>query len=328
LALNNSQYQAIMRSYEQKQRINKDKLKRRYEEVEEKLPALPRLEESASILSVQYGKKLLNGDDTPLEAYKIELDFLLKQKAEYLVQGGFPADYLEPLYDCHDCLDTGYIGNQKCHCFKNAAIKLLYEQSNLKEILEHENFASFSYQYYPESFIDSKNGRNAKEVIQEAVAICKSFIDSFSTAFQNLYIYGNIGVGKTFLLNCIAKEIMDREHSVLYFSATELFDILVKGAFTKGDVDRLNLTELIYSCDLLLIDDLGTEFVNQATVTQLFTCLNERLLNKKSVIISSNLSPKDLANLYNERVLSRIANTYDILRIIGDDIRLQKKFNS
>lgn len=328
MALNNSQYQAIMRSYEQKQRINKDKLKRRYEEVEEKLPALPRLEESASILSVQYGKKLLNGDDTPLEAYKIELDFLLKQKAEYLVQGGFPADYLEPLYDCHDCLDTGYIGNQKCHCFKNAAIKLLYEQSNLKEILEHENFASFSYQYYPESFIDSKNGRNAKEVIQEAVAICKSFIDSFSTAFQNLYIYGNIGVGKTFLLNCIAKEIMDREHSVLYFSATELFDILVKGAFTKGDVDRLNLTELIYSCDLLLIDDLGTEFVNQATVTQLFTCLNERLLNKKSVIISSNLSPKDLANLYNERVLSRIANTYDILRIIGDDIRLQKKFNS
>ncbi|MCL2865982.1 MAG: ATP-binding protein [Lachnospiraceae bacterium] len=326
MELNNSQYQAIMRIYEQRQFTGRDKQNKRYQEVCEKLPTYPQIEESITVLSVQHGKKILNGDESSLDLYKKDLELLRKLKKETLVSGGFAANYLDAIYDCPDCKDTGYINNNKCHCFKNATIGLLYEQSNLKEILKQENFEHFSYEYYSKNYIEQRTGQSSREIIKEAVNTCKNFIHSFANTFQNLYIYGNIGVGKTFLLNCLAKELMDQEYSVLYFSAAEFFDILVKSAFDKKDLDTTNLRELIFNCDLLMIDDLGTEFVNQATTAQLFTCINERLLSKKSIVISSNLSPKDLSKLYNERILSRIANTYDVLRIIGDDIRLQKKW--
>ena len=129
MALKNSQYYAIMREYEQRQLRNHDIQTARYEEVYKKLPEFKSLDESISILSVQYGKKLLNGDSHALDALKEELEILRSSKKNLLVSAGFPEDYLEPVYDCPDCKDTGYIGSRKCHCFKKAVIRLLYEQS-------------------------------------------------------------------------------------------------------------------------------------------------------------------------------------------------------
>ena len=133
-----------MREYEQKQLRSRDTLARHYAEVYTRSPEFQSLDESISILSVQYGKRLLNGDDLAVESLKSELAILRKQKDELLQSCGFPSDYLEPSYECSQCRDTGYIDNQKCRCFKAAASRLLYEQSNLKEILKTENFNSFS----------------------------------------------------------------------------------------------------------------------------------------------------------------------------------------
>ena len=325
MGLKNSQYQAIMREYEQKQLRSRDTLARHYAEVYTRSPEFQSLDESISILSVQYGKRLLNGDDHAVESLKSELAMLRKQKDELLRSCGFPSDYLEPSYECSQCRDTGYIDNQKCRCFKAAASRLLYEQSNLKEILKTENFNSFSMKYYSDNYIDPKSGRSSLSVMKDALAVCKDFIRTFDQEHKSLFLYGSVGVGKTFLSNCIAKELMDAGFSVIYYSAPALFNMFAHSTFHKDDTDAQNIRHYAFDCDLLIIDDLGTEFSNSFIASQLFTCVNERLLNKKSTVISTNLSLDSLADLYTERSFSRITSNYIMLKLIGDDIRIKKK---
>ena len=160
--------------------------------------------------------------------------------------------------------------------------------------------------------------------MKKAVAVAKEFVDTFEEEFCNLFFYGDTGVGKTFLSNCIAKELMDRSYSVIYLSSFELFDTLAKSKFGKDDTaDQMN--EHILDCDLLIIDDLGTELANSFTVSQLFLCLNERILRRKSTIISTNLSLESLVQIYSERTFSRITSNYTMLKLTGDDIRIKKK---
>ena len=167
MALKNSQYYAIMREYEQRQLRNHDIQTARYQEVYKKLPEFKSLDESISILSVQYGKKLLNGDDHALDALKEELEILRSSKKNLLVSAGFPEDYLEPVYECPDCKDTGYIGNEKCHCFKKAVIRLLYDQSNIREFPSEAAFENFSLDFYSPSLYDKTTGRSARAMMED-----------------------------------------------------------------------------------------------------------------------------------------------------------------
>ena len=328
MALSNSQYDHLMRTYEQKQLDNEFQLRKRYEKAYALIPELEEMDHSISSLSVKKARLLLDGDQTALSSLKSEIEELSARKPALLKSHGLPANYLEMHYQCPDCKDTGYIGTHKCHCFKKAIIDLLYEQSNLKEILKKENFSNFALDYYSTNFIDPKTGRSSRQVIEDALRICRNFVTSFGTDFQNLFLYGDVGVGKTFLSNCIAKELMDKEYSVLYFSASKFFSSLAKHAFDKQDVDAQNMFELIYNCDCLIIDDLGTEYTNNFIASQFFTCINERLLNSRSTIISTNLSLDTLADLYTERSFSRITSNYIMLKLIGDDIRIKKKLKN
>lgn len=325
MALKNSQYYAIMRGYEQTRLKNHDIQTARYQEVYQKLPEFKELDESISILSVQYGKKLLNGDDSALPALKEELEILRSSKKSLLTSAGFPENYLEPVYDCPDCKDTGYIGNEKCHCFKQSIIQLLYEQSNIKEFPSDASFDNFCLDFYSSSLYDKTTGRSARSMMEDTLTVCRNFIDTFGQEFRNLFFYGNVGVGKTFLSTCIAREIMEREYSVLYFSAPQLFSALAQTKFDKNDIDAKNMSDYIFNADLLIIDDLGSEYTNAFIAAQFFTCINERLLHQKSTIISTNLSLETLADLYTERSFSRITSSYTLLKMIGDDIRIKKK---
>lgn len=327
MGLNTSQYQSIMRTYEQKQARSRDLMNAHYKEVYQKSPEFQALDESISALSVSYGKRLLNGDDKAVDSLKEELAILRSSKQELLKSCGFPADYLEPVYECSDCQDTGYIGSQKCHCFKKAVCSLLYEQSNLKEILQKENFDTFQLDYYPLNYLETKSNHSypARAMMADTLDVCKEFVRTFPEKHGNLFLYGDVGVGKTFLSNCIARELIEQGFSVIYFSAPSLFNILAQSAFDKGSANSKEMQEYIYDCDLLIIDDLGTEFTNNFVVSQLFSCINERLLNKKSTVISTNLSLDTLADLYTERSFSRITSNYTMLKLLGDDIRLKKK---
>ena len=325
MGLNESQYQAIMRIYEQRQLKSQDIMRERHAELCRRFPEYAELESSMASLSVQQGRLLLNGDDNALATLHDQLHELRMRQQAILRAGSYPQDYLSPVYECKDCKDTGYIDGQKCHCLKQLIVDSLYRQSNLKEKLKEENFDTFSLKYYSNNYIDPKSGRSSLEIIEEALRVCKRFAEDFDRDSPNLLLYGNVGVGKTFLSNCIARELLDSGHTVLYFSASEFFSVFERAIFDKDDEDARTLREYIQDCELLIIDDLGTERTNSFVSSILFNCVNERLLQKKSTIISTNISLETLANLYSERTFSRITSSYHMLKIIGDDIRIKKK---
>lgn len=324
MALTNAQHDLIMRSYEEKQLRSQNILLQHYKEIYSKIPQIKELENSISFLSVQQAKKLLDGDDSALDTLRTQIYALRTEKSTLLKEHGYPEDYLEETYECPLCKDTGYIGSKKCACFKKATIELLYAQSNLKEILQKENFGTFRLDYYSDNFVDPKTGRSSLTTMKEALTVCKRFADAFSEEPRNLFLYGDTGVGKTFLSNCIAKELIDKAYSVIYFTAFELFDIFEKSKFGKDSAAEAMNTH-IFDCDLLIIDDLGTELPNSFTTSRLFLCLNERLLRKKSTIISTNLALDTFVEYYSERTFSRITSNYRMLKLIGDDIRIKKK---
>lgn len=324
MAINNAQYNSIFREYEQTQLNNRTLSENRRKAVYEQIPELEDIHNSISSLSVCQARKSLSGDANALRELKTKLSDLANRKSALLLSAGYPIDYLDPIYTCPDCKDTGYIGNEKCHCFQKAIIDLLYSQSNLKEILKRENFDNFSLSYYSENYVDPTTGRSSLEMIMNAYATAIEFVDSFADDFRNLFLYGDTGVGKTFLTNCIAKELIDKSFSVIYLTAYEFFDTMAKGKFEK-DSTAEEMCEHIFNCDLLIIDDLGTEFSNSFTVSQLFLCVNERILRRKSTIISTNLSLETLVEMYSERTFSRITSNYTMLKLTGDDIRIKKK---
>ncbi len=324
MALTNTQYEQLMRMYEQRQLNNRNRLKQHFEETYAKIPDLKALDDSISSLSVYQAKQLLDGDGSALDRLKEELHLLFEKKRRLLTNAGYPEDYLDMQYTCPDCRDTGYADGRKCRCFRRAVINLLYTQSNLQEILERENFDTCSLEYYSSNHIDPLTGRSSLEAMQTALKTCHEFVDQFGESFRNILLYGDTGVGKTFLSHCIAKELLEKSYSVIYFTASQIFDIFAESTFRRNENAETD-HEHIYSCDLLIIDDLGTELANSFTVSQLFICLNERILNKKSTLISTNLALDDIRNIYSERIFSRITSAYTVLRLTGDDIRIQKK---
>jgi len=327
MALKNDQYNQILREYDERRFRNKRELDKRIQEAYGAIPKLKDLEDELISLSARSGRLALFGDTEALDELKKKSDRLIEQQKKLLVDNGYPEDYLRIRYQCSRCKDTGFIGNEKCRCFKQAIADMIYEGSNLKSVLERENFSTFSFKYYSDDYIDESIGLSPLSNMQKIVAGCKSFIRHFDKKHDNLLFLGNTGVGKTFLANCIAKELLDRGYTVIYLTAFRLFDILEKYKFGKEDDNSLtaaNQFEYILDCDMLIIDDLGTELSNSFTTSQLYLIINERLLRQKSTLISTNLSLDNLNANYSERIYSRIISNYCIRRIVGEDIRLQK----
>ena len=317
MSLTNTQYDIILRDYENRQLTNRHELERKTAYVYEHIPDYRVLEDKIASISVSQGKKYLNGDENAMNELKIILAEIAAQKKELLENAGLPADYLQPVYTCPDCQDTGYIGSQKCHCFRQAMITLLYEQSNIREMLQSENFQALSYEYYENEHLAH---------FKNAVITCQNFIKNFNSDYHNLFFYGTVGTGKSFLSNCVAKELIESGHSVIYFSAAGLFELLSKYSFDyKNREDQKSRYTDFYQCDLLIIDDLGTELTNQFVASQLFSLLNERHMGKKATIISTNLSLEELRNRYSDRIFSRITSHYEICKLTGPDIRMYKK---
>jgi DNA replication protein len=327
MSLKNVQYNKILREYDSRRLRNRHKLEEKQTEVYQKIPELQNIDNTIASASVDFAKRALMGSEMPVETLESYIMELSMKKVELLCENGYPGNYLIPVYDCPLCKDTGYIEGEKCNCFKQYIVDLLYAQSNIKAVIKYENFSSFDFNYYDDAYIESTTGLTPLSNSKRVVQACKNFILSFDQSYCNLLIYGNTGVGKTFLTNCIAKELLDSAHTVIYLTSFQLFDILEKYKFGKKDSsDTEDQFTYILTCDLLIIDDLGTELNNSFISSQLYLCINERHLAEKSTIISTNLSLDDLNTLYSERVYSRITSNYIPLKIIGEDIRLKKAF--
>ena len=247
MALSNSQYDNLMHTYEKRRSDNEYRLRRRYEEAYSAIPKLREIDDAISSLSVERGRQLLDGDGSALSSLKSDIQKLLSKKYALLRENHFPEGYLEMHYVCGDCQDTGYIGDRKCHCLEKAIINLLYEQSNLNNVLASENFSTFSLDYYSPGHIDPKTGRSSRDAIEAALKACHDFVDNFASGSDNLLLYGDIGVGKTFLSHCIAKELLEKSYSVIYFSASRLFEFLAKDIFGKKDPSKEDSRSHIYN---------------------------------------------------------------------------------
>lgn len=314
-----------MREYSRRQADNRRLLEEHRREVCDKFPRLREIDSEVAAVSADRARALLNGQAADLDELKAAVAALSREREALLTANGYPPDYLELTYTCPECEDTGYIGGHKCSCFKREELRLLYAQSNLSEILEKENFDHFSFDYYSDTIRNEATGLTARETAKQAYDQAQDFVRSFDSRFQNLFLYGNTGVGKTFLSHCIAHELLDSAHCVLYFSAFDLFDTLAQSKFARkpDDTDSENM---IFDCDLLIIDDLGTELTNSFVSSQLFLCINERIMRRKSTIISTNLELSAFSDTYSERTFSRIASNYHLIKLIGKDIRIQKIF--
>lgn len=329
MGIKNFQYNRIFQEYDAQQIRNKHLLVKRQNEVYQHIPEYKSLEEEIISLSIAQAKASLLEEELSSSQYLAKIETLLKRKKALLKKHGFSPDYLDNVFLCKDCKDTGYINNEKCHCFKQSIVNVLYEQANLGTILYKENFHTFQTDYYDKQAFDPVLKITPFANITKIVAECKRFTQNFDIQYSNVLLYGNTGVGKTFLANCIAKELLDTTHTVVYLTAFELFDILEKNKFSKVAEEKSDMGDkfhYILNSDLLIIDDLGTELVNSFSASQVYLCINERHLKQKSTIISTNLSLDDIAALYSERVFSRIISDYQLFKIIGEDIRLKKAF--
>ncbi|MCM1112569.1 MAG: ATP-binding protein [Muribaculum sp.] len=325
MALSNWQYESIMRGYERTRDSNRDLWVKRRDAVYQALPEYERLDLSRGSLFRRKAQCLLDGDSAAAASLHADLEDIDRRKKALLSSGGYPPDYLDPIYTCADCRDTGYVdsrdfGKTKCHCLRQQELSLLYEQSNIRDVIAKENFSTLSYEYYQGEDLERFRG---------AVQICKTFTENFKQDYRNLFFYGTVGTGKSFLSGCVAEELLKKGCSVIYFSSAALFDTIARYTFDVREKEKLyNFYEDLYNCELVIIDDLGTEMTNTFVASQLFSCLNERHLRQKATIISTNLSLEELRDRYSDRIFSRVTSNYTICKLTGPDIRMCRKLSN
>ncbi|QCX33648.1 DNA replication protein DnaC [Caloramator sp. E03] len=316
----------ILKEYDHLQENAKSEQKKRQEEIYEKLPRIKEIDEEISKIGLEIASSIFKGADSEsliIEGRKKITD-LKMEKAEILVQNKYPIDYLEIKYKCQKCKDTGYIDNEKCSCFKQKIINNLYNQSNLKDILKYENFDTFDFSLYSKER-NPQYGLSPLENMQQIYTRCIAFYKNFDSSNENLFFSGKSGLGKTFLSNCIAKELLDMGKVVIYQTAVELIETLRRARFDENSSP--DIIEDIFDCDLLIIDDLGTEQNTSFSQTELFNVINTRLLKNKKMIISTNIPIESFNQCYPDRITSRIFGLFSIFEFFGDDIRIMKNIN-
>ncbi len=326
MALSDTQYDEIMSTYYKNQTENHILEQARKEEIYSAIPRIKEIDRMIASSSIDAVRNRLKGGTDTTVSIKEQNQSLIAEKKELLKTHHYSENYLNPIYTCALCKDTGRIGQEYCSCFKQAAISLLYRQSTLESILQTENFDHFDLNYYPKES-DGVHPYPSYDNMKNILNKTKSFIEAFDKEGGNLLFYGETGLGKTYLSNCIAKALLDTGHTVLYQSAVHLFeDVCGDVIMKKGNHPGSQVTyRYLFSCDLLIIDDLGTEFTNTFVSSELYDILNTRMREGRSTVISTNLNLQELNDRYSDRIATRIFASYKVYNFYGDNIRLAKR---
>ncbi len=321
----------LLKEYSLKKQRAEDESKNFKKEIFLKLPEVAALQDELAQISIKSLKNNMIQDKMSREIETQNLEIKINQIndkiSKSLKRNGYAVEMFNPKYECSICEDTGYSNGKQCSCLKQRLINIAYKQSNALK-LEEENFETFDTCYYSNK-VDQKYGSNKSplENIEDIRKLSINFCNNISDKEQkNLLFIGETGLGKTFLSNCIASEVIKNGYTAIYQTASILMDTVIEHKLTYGkndsNKDRYNQ---IFDADLLIIDDLGTETMNNIKFTELFNIINTRLLNNKKMIISTNLTINKLYETYDERVASRLIGNFVICKFIGEDIRLKKK---
>lgn len=311
----------LSQKYDAIKKRNKDILEEHREIINQNLPEVNAIENRIAKLCIDVSLtafKKGSDKESLLNNLQKEITNLRIKKSELLVGNGYPIDYLSTIYTCPKCNDTGYVASNKCSCYKKYLTDIYYNSSNLKELLLRCNFANFDMSLY-DNTIKGKEPVSPRNNMETILNTSTNFIKNFENLDENLFFYGSPGVGKTFLSCAIAKELLDKGVFVLYRTCDDLIKDFKEIRFK----DNQSLEELIFECDLLIIDDLGAEFSNDFTKSELFNVINKRCLMNKNMIISSNLSLENILQSYSDRITSRLLGNFKMCKFYGEDIRIK-----
>ena len=245
----------------------------------------------------------------------------LQAERAQLIADNFAPDFLDENPACPKCGDAGYVGSTMCSCLRQLCARE-QKQSLYKLLGAQMQFADFRLDYYPEQ-IDRSHGVSPRKIMELTLRLCRDYANGFQEGIGNLLFVGNTGLGKTMLSACIADTVTDKGYSVVYESAPQLFAKLEKNRFDPDDQSRAAAAEYA-GCDLLIIDDLGTEMPGNFVTAALYALLNDRLLANKSMIISTNLNIEEIAKRYSPQIASRMQGSFRGLTFVGEDIRVLK----
>ncbi|MGI6030416.1 MAG: ATP-binding protein [Eubacteriales bacterium] len=317
---------AVNERFAQRREEAFSRLEQRRQEVYEKLPDMRRLDRELSLTTLTLAKEAVENHLSEERIAQLRRDNLVLQsrRMELLAQGGFPTDYLKLQFRCPACEDLGYIGTRMCDCYREELVREAYRHSVLANAVPEASFGAFRLDYYPD--IPDGTGVAPRERMENNLRICREFAFQFPKQTRSLLLQGPTGLGKTFLSGCISRELVEQGVDVVYETAHGIFDTLERDKFSSN-AETHAAAQRILDCELLIIDDLGTEFVTAFSVSALYNLINTRLLRKKKMIISTNCDMSQLEKLYSARIVSRLVGEFTLLQFCGQDIRFLKSMD-
>lgn len=318
----------ILAEYEKKRDRKVREQRIRQEEVYRKIPAIKKIDEEIFKIGLDMSKNILNNPDNYkkiAEEAKNKIEKLKMDKAYLMTEANIPLDYMDIKYDCEACKDTGFLEDgSQCSCLKQALVSRAYKMSNIENVLKKENFQTFNINLFKDEPFENEP-LTPRENMKLILSIAEGFVHNFDeNNGENLLFYGTTGLGKTFLCNCIAKALLDKNKIVIYQTAFTILELIEKYRFSENKEVYSREYDLLFEADLLIIDDLGTEVSNTFTNAEIFNIVNSRILAGKKTIISTNLTPKEISEIYTDRVFSRISDKFTPLKFYGQDLRFEK----
>lgn len=300
----------------------------RLEAIEKEIPEIKEIYAHLSETMIELSKLIISKKDFEANFEKIKEKNLQAQQlaARLLMEHGYAEDHLDVHYHCKKCSDKGYTNGQRCSCFINLLNKHAIEALNRSANMPECDFEHFSLDYYDN--IKLSSGADCRTVMTDILKYCKNYADTFSENSDSIFMYGKTGVGKTHLSLSIAKAVAAKGHTVAYGSIVNYLTMIEKEHFGKSSENSSDTSELLINTELLILDDLGSEFLTGFTESAIYNIINSRINLGRPTIINTNLSTDELQGRYNDRIISRIFGNYVTLCLVGNDIRQIKRLNS
>lgn len=288
---------------------------RRIDSLSEKLPGFRELTAELNSVGLRIFASSIGSSDDSFESIKAQTKAIRDRRRELLLSAGYPADYADRRYNCEKCSDSGYVDLKMCSCLRKEFVIAGMENSGLGKLLDSQSFDSFSLRFY--------SGKDEVLMKHNADKL-RAFAQGFSTnTSESFLLLGGTGLGKTHLSTSVARVVLEKGYHVIYRTAQDVMSVFERQRFGEGRQGDGTEKDL-FEADLLIIDDLGTEVVTQYTVAWLYDVINSRINNKKSTILSTNLTQEELRSRYADRITSRIFGEFMPLLFCGRDVRLQK----
>ena len=320
MAYNKQNYQRVREIYQTKYLLAEEEAARRTEELHRKSPDLRAIDRALSGTGIKIAMAALGtGDEYKEKLAEVEKEnkALQARRAAILLELGYPADYTKPPYECHKCNDTGFVGTKMCECMRRDLVLAAFESSGIGSLLRTQGFDTFKTDYYPVG--------EERDLMERNLARLRKYAEEFSAQSESLIFCGQTGLGKTHLSTAVARRVIERGFDVYYTTALQMFGDFEHARFgTEIGMESVVSLDRYTNCELLILDDLGTEVSNQFTNSCLYMVLNERINKSLPTIISTNLSGKEIKARYTDRIASRILGDFQPILFVGTDIRRLK----